>query len=263
MLQGQERHASSLTECLIKESSQQVKWDYKHQIIILIVILLILSLKIFQQYQHEMLIEDVEPFDYNETLAMCSINTTFGIDIFNRGRLFNAGFKEVMKLGKWQCVIFHDVDLLPLDDRILYTCPIWPRNMCGTIVEEKDPTFRTLYGGVSAMDVKHFSKVNGYSNSYWGWGGEDDDIYKRLHEAGIPVTKYDKQIALYTSLRHVKQAPNKNRYKLLRTALKRSKKDGISSLKFKVISVTLLHLYTHLVIDINPKKENVQEIYFK
>ncbi|XP_045522325.1 beta-1,4-N-acetylgalactosaminyltransferase bre-4-like [Pieris brassicae] len=186
-----------------------------------------------------------------------------GIDIFNRGRLFNAGFKEVMKLGKWQCVIFHDVDLLPLDDRILYTCPIWPRNMCGTIVEEKDPTFRTLYGGVSAMDVKHFSKVNGYSNSYWGWGGEDDDIYKRLHEAGIPVTKYDKQIALYTSLRHVKQAPNKNRYKLLRTALKRSKKDGISSLKFKVISVTLLHLYTHLVIDINPKKENVQEIYFK
>lgn len=30
------------------------------------------------------------------------------------------------------------------------------------------------------MTVQQFKKVNGYSNSYWGWGGEDDDMSNRL-----------------------------------------------------------------------------------
>lgn len=55
--------------------------------------------------------------------------------IFNKGRLFNAGFIEAMKLGKWKCIIFHDVDLLPLDHRILYTCPETPRHMCARVQE--------------------------------------------------------------------------------------------------------------------------------
>ena len=41
---------------------------------------------------------------------------------FNRGALFNVGFIEAMKIKQWDCVVFHDVDLLPIDDRNLYTC---------------------------------------------------------------------------------------------------------------------------------------------
>lgn len=37
-----------------------------------------------------------------------------------------------------------------------------------------------LFGGVSAMLRTHFEAVNGFSNLYPGWGGEDDDIYHRL-----------------------------------------------------------------------------------
>ena len=33
-----------------------------------------------------------------------------------------------------------------------------------------------IFGGVSAMSVKHFNFVNGFSNQFWGWGGEDDDM---------------------------------------------------------------------------------------
>lgn len=48
---------------------------------------------------------------------------------FNRAKLMNVGFKEALKLYNWQCFIFHDVDLLPEDDRNLYTCPEHPRHM--------------------------------------------------------------------------------------------------------------------------------------
>jgi hypothetical protein len=48
---------------------------------------------------------------------------------FNRAKLFNIGFVEALKLYDWDCFIFHDVDLLPMDDRNLYSCPTQPRHM--------------------------------------------------------------------------------------------------------------------------------------
>ena len=41
----------------------------------------------------------------------------------------NVGFVEALKLYNYDCFIFHDVDLLPEDDRNLYTCPEQPRHM--------------------------------------------------------------------------------------------------------------------------------------
>jgi len=41
----------------------------------------------------------------------------------------NIGFVEALKLRVWDCFIFHDVDLLPENDRNLYTCPTFPRHM--------------------------------------------------------------------------------------------------------------------------------------
>ena len=45
--------------------------------------------------------------------------------------MFNIGYKVAMNLTNnfWQCFIFHDVDLLPEDDRNLYNCPNNPRHM--------------------------------------------------------------------------------------------------------------------------------------
>lgn len=43
--------------------------------------------------------------------------------LFNRATLKNIGYVEAMKLKQWDCFIFHDVDLIPIDDRNLYTCP--------------------------------------------------------------------------------------------------------------------------------------------
>ena len=36
--------------------------------------------------------------------------------------------------------------------------------------------YTSLIGGVLAMTKEHFFRVNGFSNIFWGWGGEDDDM---------------------------------------------------------------------------------------
>ena len=132
--------------------------------------------------------------------------------------LFNIGFKMAMEMSDnyWDCFIFHDVDLLPEDDRNLYSCPTKPRHMsvgkhylssverrCRLLnsfflavdkFKYKLP-YKGIFGGVSAMTVKDFQKVNGFSNRYWGWGGEDDDLRKRIQHLGLEITRYSPKVA--------------------------------------------------------------------
>lgn len=42
--------------------------------------------------------------------------------------------------------------------------------------------YPTLFGGVTAIKREHFELVNGHSNKFFGWGGEDDDMFRRLLE---------------------------------------------------------------------------------
>lgn len=52
---------------------------------------------------------------------------------FNRAMLMNVGFVEALKIDSYDCFIFHDIDLLPEDDRNLYTCPTQPRHMSAAV----------------------------------------------------------------------------------------------------------------------------------
>ena len=36
-----------------------------------------------------------------------------------------------------------------------------------------------FFGGVEALSREHFELINGFSNIFWGWGGEDDNLYFR------------------------------------------------------------------------------------
>ena len=118
--------------------------------------------------------------------------------------------------------------------------------------------YKTYFGGVSAISVKHFQLVNGFSNQFWGWGGEDDDMSRRIHKERLKITRYQKEVARYTMIKHKQQPVNKERVKILRSATKRYLKDGLNSLKYKVESRQLKSLYTNVSVILERKEQENQ-----
>ncbi|KAK3722060.1 hypothetical protein QZH41_007362 [Actinostola sp. cb2023] len=144
---------------------------------------------------------------------------------FNRGMLMNIGFEEAIKRENYYCVIFHDVDLLPEDDRNDYSCPSSPRHMSTAVDTMKYKLgYKKIFGGVEAFWPEHFRTVNGFPNRYWGWGGEDDDLYVR--------------------------------HRMLRESHNHLKQDGLNSLKYEVIRHEEFALYTLISVDIKPKNDD-------
>ena len=41
--------------------------------------------------------------------------------------------------------------------------------------------FKTLIGGTLLLECGDFERVNGFSNQFYGWGGEDDDMFNRYY----------------------------------------------------------------------------------
>jgi len=49
--------------------------------------------------------------------------------------------------------------------------------------------YEALIGGVAQMSREQFHDLNGYSNKYWGWGGEDDDMFYRIYNIGYKISR--------------------------------------------------------------------------
>jgi len=174
-----------------------------------------------------------------------------GSGAFNRAMLLNVGAAEALKSYDFQCFIFHDVDLLPEDDRNLYTCPVQPRHMSVAINNflYRLP-YDDIFGGVSAMTVDQFRQVNGFSNMFWGWGGEDDDMSNRLRQKKLYISRYPANIARYRMLKHNKDKANPDRFKYLYSGAKRIDKDGYNSLKYKPVKIVPKRLFTWILVDL-------------
>jgi len=172
-------------------------------------------------------------------------------DPFNRAMLMNVGAAEAVRQHDYTCFIFHDIDLLPEDDRNLYTCPVQPRHLSVAIDSflYRLP-YDDIFGGVSAMSVEHFRLVNGFSNVFWGWGGEDDDMSNRLRQKKLYISRYPANIARYKMLKHSKGKANPDRFKNLYSGAKRMGKDGYNSLKYRKVQLKLKKLYTWILVDL-------------
>ncbi|KAM9839312.1 beta-1,4-galactosyltransferase 1-like [Aulostomus maculatus] len=177
-----------------------------------------------------------------------------GEGIFNRAKLMNVGYVEALKEYDYDCFVFSDVDLVPMNDNNLYRCYDNPRHLAvGMDKFNYHLPYNTFFGGVSSLSKGQFLKINGFPNSYWGWGGEDDDIYNRVIFRGMSISRPDLLTGKYKMIKHKRDLHNeanpKNPSKLTKTRSTMDE-DGINSLVYTVKDIVKDPLYTFITVDI-------------
>uniref|UniRef100_A0A914W5U0 Galactosyltransferase C-terminal domain-containing protein n=1 Tax=Plectus sambesii TaxID=2011161 RepID=A0A914W5U0_9BILA len=101
--------------------------------------------------------------------------------------------------------------------------------------------------------MEQFMKVNGYSNSYWGWGGEDDDLGKRIISKGYSIERPDSVQGAMTMIRHVQREATQPKLvlSLVSNATLRMTKDGLNNPEtWRVLQVQILPLYHYLLVNV-------------
>lgn len=109
---------------------------------------------------------------------------------FNRAALINVGFLAATaprSTGeKVSYMAMHDVDLLPLNDKLSYAQPA-PGVAAHLAWLHPKYNYPSFIGGILLLRVEDYARVDGMSNVYWGWGLEDDEFWLRLKQNGIKV----------------------------------------------------------------------------
>ncbi|XP_059087832.1 beta-1,4-N-acetylgalactosaminyltransferase bre-4-like [Tigriopus californicus] len=170
---------------------------------------------------------------------------------FNRAALMNIGYVEANKVGNFSCYVFHDVDIVPEDDRNIYSCPAdRPKHLAVAVNKWK---YRLIYdkyfGGITALNKEQFEKINGFANSFYGWGGEDDELYNRVSNAGYEIFRYPAHIARFSMLKHDPAVKGENVDRLMeKSKANKLKGDGLKTLRYKKLNQKNFPLYTWLLV---------------
>ncbi|XP_031169602.1 beta-1,4-galactosyltransferase 1 isoform X2 [Sander lucioperca] len=177
-----------------------------------------------------------------------------GDETFNRAKLLNIGYVEALKEYDYECFVFSDVDLIPMDDRNTYKCFSQPRHLSVSMDKFgfKLP-YNQYFGGVSSLSKEQYLKINGFPNNYWGWGGEDDDIFNRLSSKGMSISRPSGETGKCRMIRHQRDKqndPNPQRFNRIAHTRETMHTDGINSLTYRVVKAEKFHLYTLITVDV-------------
>ncbi|XP_034427923.1 beta-1,4-galactosyltransferase 1-like [Hippoglossus hippoglossus] len=177
-----------------------------------------------------------------------------GEGVFNRAKLMNVGYVEALKDYDYNCFVFSDIDLIPMNDRNLYRCFDNPRHLAVAMDKFNfQLPYNSFFGGVSSLSKDQYLKINGFPNTYWGWGGEDDDIYGRISVRGMSISRPDLLTGKYKMIKHERDLHNEqnpeNPGKLSQTQSTMDQ-DGINSLNYTVKEIVKDILYTYITVDI-------------
>ena len=102
---------------------------------------------------------------------------------FNRGTAKNIAFNEALKEG-YDYFCFHDIDMLPEDETCDYSYPEDTPQHLAVHISQFDYMLPSIqyFGGAILFTKEQFEQINGYSNDYWNWGMEDDDLLWRCEQ---------------------------------------------------------------------------------
>uniref|UniRef100_A0A8C3TW48 Beta-1,4-galactosyltransferase 3 n=1 Tax=Catharus ustulatus TaxID=91951 RepID=A0A8C3TW48_CATUS len=139
-----------------------------------------------EKYLHHLLYY-IHPFLQRQQLSYTIyLIQQVGTGSFNRAKLLNVGVREAMKDEEWDCLVLHNINLVPENDYNLYICDeYYPKHMASAMDKfQYTLPYKSFFGGVSALTPEHYMKINGFPNTYWGDGGENDDIATRYQRTG-------------------------------------------------------------------------------
>ena len=178
---------------------------------------------------------------------------------FNLGSLNNAGY--LINESYLDYIVINNVDFLPMLSDYSFSenptllikfgfnnLPMKPsKKDCKLII--KAPNIENVFLGSVLLPKNIFKKVNGYSNSFWGWGFEDTDMKKRLDKNKIKIEYRD---GVYQPLFHDNlgyEVDDNNNSKPSKYHMENQKifeekwknvknylEDGINNFKFKINS---------------------------
>lgn len=154
----------------------------------------------------------------------------------------------------------HDVDLLPLHPSLSYAYPTTENSVFHVSAPHLHPLYHypAFIGGILLITKAHFEQVNGLSNNFWGWGKEDDDLYRRLQEKGISIARPDRlKISTQRAFKHLHDEVKRKRDKVKQEGQQefinnnlinnnnensdsKHKKSGVNNTSYRVVSTRLL-----------------------
>jgi hypothetical protein len=168
---------------------------------------------------------------------------------FNRAKLLNVGFNEAKD---YDYFAFHDVDMLPIDSD--YSYPDGPTHLASEVEQFNwGLPYDGYFGGVTLFDKNSFVQINGYSNEYWGWGAEDDDV---LHRCMIKDIETFRKECKYKSLNHernierdpyLKNVARLQEFQSQADPTDQIQSDGLTSLSYEKIGEEVISEKTKLV----------------
>ena len=195
---------------------------------------------------------------------------------FNKGRLFNTAINYLEKQSlNITCLILHDVDLLPENDGNLYTCEsTYPKHTTSRVrqigsTRGYNRYYEFLIGGVLMLTFDMYKNLNGFSNLFWGWGGEDDDLSLRLIQRRMCIVRPNFDVAVYSgrpdrrfhlkswmildfsALPHPRGQRNNARFGLLTWSTIRLDTDGFAQVEplTQIVKIQQTSMMLHLKID--------------
>jgi hypothetical protein len=151
---------------------------------------------------------------------------------FNKGWLFNVGF--ALDRHEWcHYFVFHDVDHVPERYSNNYSYREFPTHMVTRTSQFKYKAVHgNSVGGALMMNRRAFTGINGYSNLFLGWGGEDDNIRMRI---GSALERLSKEVGVYRALKH-KRTMGLDRTNLYHDHPGADRLSGLNTTRFTVLS---------------------------
>jgi hypothetical protein len=193
--------------------------------------------------------------DANISYNICIVEQTDDKP-FNRAKLLNVGYD--LNKGQSDYFCFHDIDMLPASPECNYD---FVEDVCKLSYHVSQfkfiPRPEDELGGVILFNSDKFQFVNGYSNNYWGWGMEDNDLALRCKIKEVPTSIRKGQ---YLSLFHTPNGDtyggtlsehtlkNKEYYHNVTQNLETFFDDGLSTLQYKIVETQKETTYNHIKV---------------